>query len=178
MKKHLLTLFSLLLLSTTVTLAQTGGIVDITGAGTSQGMNINEKVFGRGLTMPVGNKLVAGATGEASLHLRSDALVMEVTKTEMVGDDFVPRTTELWSIPFPNPAKELAFTPQGELIVRITEAHPNRRTQDRRERQKGQPIHSLEKIIVPLPGCFYSTSIRWSRNNCACREHFLPRIIN
>jgi hypothetical protein len=118
MKKHLLTLFSLLLLSTTVTLAQTGGIVDITGAGTSQGMNINEKVFGRGLTMPVGNKLVAGATGEASLHLRSDALVMEVTKTEMVGDDFVPRTTELWSIPFPNPAKELAFTPQGELIVR------------------------------------------------------------
>lgn len=137
MKKQLITAVFLLLVTTTVTFAQMGEIVQ--GAGTGGGNSnppstiTGERACGRGFKLPVGGKLTAGPSDHgASLHLRSDALVMEIHKTEMSGDEFVPRTTESWSIPFNTPARELEFTPQGELIVRgqnnqiLFNAYPDR----------------------------------------------------
>lgn len=114
-----------LLLSGTAAFAQLGGVVD-PGQGRGPGINNGDvsittrpALIRPGWKMAVGAKLEIGEGGHgATMTLHPTELVAERIGINMHTDDMGPTTEKVWSESIDGTAAVLAFTPEGNLVVR------------------------------------------------------------
>ncbi|MEZ0486906.1 hypothetical protein [Fibrella aquatica] len=121
MKKKLVAAAVLVLLSTSATFAQMGGVISTQGKdGTAPGPQATNN---QTINFSKGNKLadVGGVAtsggGQAGLKLTPNALVLEKYTMVTGGDDMGTHANEVWSIPLSGAVKELVFQADGNMAV-------------------------------------------------------------